>query len=541
MDNIDVYGPCPCGSGAKYKFCCLRKDRGQDHGGTAGFAPPPSFEPTRQDYFADGRRVLVGDLDEGMSLNRKGLDLMARHKFAKAISVFRQSITAAPFVHTAGNNLALCLFATGRIDEAIREQRTANEASPLANPFGQANLANFLYVNGDEAGYERHLAQALAMGMPSADTCYKVGEALARTKRHRDILKLVDGAGYADDANLCLLAGIAAANLGQNARAKESLRKVGRSHPKAEVALDYLGHLNKGTSPATVRGDWPYLLAIEVCPFDLVEAEIKRCKQDWFSRRVAADCAEAMLNEGVGGGDDDDAMILLVAATHPEATELLWALVKGDFGSDALRLRAADCLQRRGGLGSDEELVMQMRGGRNKVALKRSRLNPDFRFADPLPKALEDLYVEAVAEAQRSRPTWERVETNCRRILAEQPAHLPARFNLAVSFFQRDRLQEAEDIFRELVAANPEYLFAQAALLQVLSVDVRIEEAKELVRAVPMPEETHPDAMVAWMVAQAFFQRDVGDAEAALSCLESAYKINPDHPSVKRLMGRLKG
>jgi tetratricopeptide (TPR) repeat protein len=538
MHNTDVYGPCPCGSGAKYKFCCLPKERGQGGGGTTDFASPPSFEPSRKDHLADGRRILVGDLDEGMSLNRKGVEWMARDNFAKAIPIFRRAIRAAPFVHTAGNNLALCLFATGKIEEAIREQLAVNEESPLPNPFGHANLANFFYVNGDEGGYERHLAEALAMEMPSADACCKVCEALARTKRHRDILKLVDGGGFANDANLSLLAGIAAANLGQNARAKESLRKVDRNHPKAEVARTYLGHLNQGTAPATVRGDWPYLRVVDVCPLDLVMTEIEHSKQDWFARRVAVDCAEAMLNESIGW---EDTMTLLSPATHPAATELLWALVKGDFGPDALRIRAAECLQRRGVLGPDQELEMQMRGVRGKVALRNSRLNPDFRFAGPLPEALEALYVETLEEAQRSRPKWEKVEANCRRILEEKPSFLPSRYNLAVSFVQRDRLQEGEAILRELVAANPEYLFARAALLEVLSVDGRIEEAKELVRTAPMLEETHPDAMVAWILAQAVFQRDIGDVEAALACMENAYQINPDHPTVRRLMGTRKG
>ena len=27
MSNSDVYAPCPCGSGKKYKFCCLKKER----------------------------------------------------------------------------------------------------------------------------------------------------------------------------------------------------------------------------------------------------------------------------------------------------------------------------------------------------------------------------------------------------------------------------------------------------------------------------------------------------------------------------------
>lgn len=27
MTSPEAYSPCPCGSGKKYKFCCLQKDR----------------------------------------------------------------------------------------------------------------------------------------------------------------------------------------------------------------------------------------------------------------------------------------------------------------------------------------------------------------------------------------------------------------------------------------------------------------------------------------------------------------------------------
>lgn len=27
MSTTDPYAPCPCGSGKKYKFCCMEKDR----------------------------------------------------------------------------------------------------------------------------------------------------------------------------------------------------------------------------------------------------------------------------------------------------------------------------------------------------------------------------------------------------------------------------------------------------------------------------------------------------------------------------------
>src|SRR5947209_1516454 len=42
--------PCPCGSGKKFKNCCLRKDQQTTAGQQVAFVPPPS-EPAKRHRF----------------------------------------------------------------------------------------------------------------------------------------------------------------------------------------------------------------------------------------------------------------------------------------------------------------------------------------------------------------------------------------------------------------------------------------------------------------------------------------------------------
>ncbi len=531
METIDPYSPCPCGSGKKYRFCCFQKQRERE-----AQSNRPSFwsaSPGGESADEIPGAPLVGDMHAGRLLCDKGLRLMAAGDFEKAIPLFRKSLSEAPFVYTAANNLALCLFITGSLEEALRVQSESRTASPFPNPFGLANLASFHYASGDDACAQRELEEALKAPIPSADACVKLCETLARFKRHQEILETADASGFRDDSSVCFFTGVAAANLGDRQRAQHDLGRVNLGHHKADMTRRYLQHLREGSSPHTVRGDWPYLLPYEVCPFPVIEAELKRDPKAWLARRIVVDICEVVLNDAPD--NPPDGIGSLQFATHPEATELLWTVARGSFGTDSLRVAALQALQERGALDPKQSVEILLDGERREISLMGTRLNPDFRFGNSLPKALDALYAKTVRAGYKKRPDWETIGANYLRITKEAPEYYPARYNYAVSLLHRERVDEAEPILRELVAAQPEYLFAHATLLQILTNSGRKKQADALVKATAVPEETHPDAMAAWLVAQTLYHEAAGHYEEARRCLESAHDISPDNPSVQRL------
>lgn len=202
------------------------------------------------------------------------------------------------------------------------------------------------------------------------------------------------------------------------------------------------------------------------------------------------------------------------------------------LGPDSLRMEAMQELDARGELSSQQEIEIFLNGERRQVAYKGTRLNPDFRFGHPLSEKLDKLYAKAVKAGYKKRPNWESIAETCLRVIKEAPDYYPARYNYAVTLLHRSRKGEAEVVLEGLVKAHPEYLFARATLLQILVGDGRLEEADALFRAGDVPLETHPDAMVAWMVAQALYHEAGGRDEEAFSCIRSAHELSPDSPSV---------
>lgn len=215
--------------------------------------------------------------------------------------------------------------------------------------------------------------------------------------------------------------------------------------------------------------------------------------------------------------------------------ELLWLLVNGTFGPDRLRMWALQELNARGELKRQQTVEVFLHGKRCSTAFHATRLNPDFRFGKPLPEKWERRYAQIVEAGSGARPDWESIAASCFRILREVPDYYPARFNYAISLLNLGRMEDAEPVLRQLVTEQPEYLFARATLLQLFVRDNRMEESDALCHATEMPSETHPAAMVAWMVAQTFYHEKGARDQEAFECIRFAHDLAPESPSVANL------
>jgi len=524
MNNDELYAPCPCGSGRKYKFCCLAKQREAGSG-------RPFLRVVEGGEVVDDEEWVVLDeaeMEAGKRECGKGLKLMGASKFKQAIPWFRKALERTDVVYTPANNLALCLYVTGKLDEAIAVQAKSLTESPLANPFGLANLASFCWLRGDEEAAEDYIEEAMTLPLPSVDTCIKICEVLARFKRHKTILKVVDASAYGGHPAVCFFSGVAAANLGMKARAMDDLRRVSVGYHKAEMAQRYLRNLQEKTAPHTVMGGWPYLFAYEVCPPDLLDAEIKADTDTWNQSRTLVQFTETLLNEGVPNAHG--MLEFLTNVKHPDANALLWAIVKGAFGEDDLRSAAMLLLQKRGEIKPGEPVNMLINGKSTEVHSAGVNLNPAFRFGSPLPPSLDKIYAKAITDGQKSNPNWEKIGRVYDEVMCAEPEFYPARYNYAISLVHRQRYAEAEPILREVFEQHPEYLFAASTLLQLYNMQGRDYEAQAIVDRVQLPSETHPSAMVSWMVAQYMHWQQQGEHAAAQHCLDMVKELEPRHP-----------
>jgi tetratricopeptide (TPR) repeat protein len=530
VKNGDLYKPCPCGSGKKYKFCCYAKQReAATERPTLRVLSGVEDEVYGEEWVAlDEATIEAGKRECG-----KGLKLMGKSQFKQAIPWFRKAMERTSVVYVPANNLALCLYVTGKLDEAIAVQAKSLAESPLANPFGLANLATFCCIRGDEEAAEAYIEEAMDhLPFPSVDTCIKICEVLARFKRHKTILEVVDHSTYANHPDVSFFTGVAAANLRKRARAEADLKRVSVGYHKAEMARRYLRHLQEKSTPHTVMGDWPYLFAAEVCPLELMAGELKADEAGCRQRRIVVQFTEALLNENAV--DPLNKLGFLAYAEHPDANALLWAIVKGSFGPDELRSKALNMLQERGEIKPGELLEMLVDGKCMTVKAVGIKLNPEFCFSDPLPPALEKIYVKAITDGHKRNPNWERIGNAYQQIMRAAPDFYPVRYNYAVTLVHRQRYAEAEPILRELYEKHPDYLFAASTLVQLCMVQGRDDEAKAIIESITLPAETHPAAMVSWAIAQHLYWKNKEDYATAANCLDIVRDIAPDHPILKK-------
>ena len=110
MEKLGRNDPCPCGSGKKYKHCCLLRETGQ--------AQAP-------------HRRTPNDEEQGIALMRQG-------KPDEAVVRLRKALAKTPNHPVAHNNLGIALLMLGRTQEASACYRTALTIAP--DQIGRAHV-----------------------------------------------------------------------------------------------------------------------------------------------------------------------------------------------------------------------------------------------------------------------------------------------------------------------------------------------------------------------------------------------------------------
>ncbi|MFB3905943.1 MAG: tetratricopeptide repeat protein [Acidobacteriota bacterium] len=536
-NNVDVYAPCRCGSGEKYKFCCLQKDRRPQAGRTAG-----TWDDPWQDFGVGGRPVVL-DLEEGERLNAEGMRLLHLQQFAEAERSFRAAIAAAPLVPAVHNNLAVVVFAQGRVDEAIRIQEAILKEVPIENLFGMSNLVQLYLTAGRVADAEAVANDTLRLRPRDSGAQAKQCEVFARLGRHREILDAVERYTGDSDGFVRYFAGMAAANLGLFDRALDYLQHVGRGEILGARAAKYARLIRAGRGPGTIEGNWPYFEPQEIMPRDVFEklvgeaAQGEPAKARLFTNPMVVDMVAAFLNGSRGTDRDKDLIELLGRMNHPRAVDLLKRIAEGTFGCDDLRLSALRTLVQNGVWDGKSPHKIWLRGNWVVVKSQENEITPEAASA-PMPDGLSPLYKAATIAVRNGQ--WKKGERLWREFLAQAPMFHPAYHNLAVALAQLGRKAEAETYLRKAMELDPGYVFAPCTLAVIYLREGRVAEARELLDKVIVPEKVHPGAMATYCTAQTQVAAAEGDSEKAVAWLDIAAKVDPDNSNVKNLRKRLK-
>lgn len=535
MENHpEPYEPCPCGSGKKYKFCCLKSDRAKARSGGndfSGIIPFPRTEP--RDLFSD---------PGGQAKIDKGMRLMMQGHFGLAGTCFQEVIAAFPDNPAGYNNLAMSRFMGGNLEEAIAIQTRVMTSLPIPNAFGMAQMVHFLLLAGEDAAAEEALEGAVEMALLSPFALSRTCQSLTLFSRHETILELISKSHYEPDAALLWYAGIAAANLGQYERSCGYLKQAATRHGFDKRAGQMLQRIGKGAAPYGLSGEWPYLFAVEIVP-QAMTARIGREMEGeeaplLLKSRAVVDMAVAILNEN--GGTSTDAVEIMGRFTHPRATEVLVKIAEGTFGTDDIRMTACRKLIERGAWSKDEPHTIWMKGGWAKMLFQEYISTQQPASSHEIPEKFYPAYEKAL-EAGRSGK-WKSAEKQWRELLAEVPDHPPFHFNLAISLMKQKRNEaEAERHLRTAMELEPEYLFPPAHLAILYASRGEVGKAREILAEMVVPKETPSDALMGYFSAQIQVCIAEKNLPAAVHWLKMGRNIDPEYPAIAMLEKKLKG
>lgn len=193
-----LYMDCPCGSGKKFKFCCLEKVR--------KMLPA---EPDKGDIVtairkemccqAEGKHGNPYDNPEAVHLMFSGVRARNCGKFDEALDLFERARKKNPKVYTAWNNEAQTHWLIGNLELAIETQKKGLKYAAKYDAYGWAQLAEFHYFLTRNTEAHAYCEKALSILPVSVDATAKVCAALALLKRHEDIIAYAQKSGF-DDA-----------------------------------------------------------------------------------------------------------------------------------------------------------------------------------------------------------------------------------------------------------------------------------------------------------------------------------------------------
>jgi protein O-GlcNAc transferase len=252
--------PCPCGSGRKYKLCCLAKPRAHLRGQTPkGSDPGASARDIRETLTAAIALHRAGNLAaaeslylrilrqsprEADALHLLGLIAHQTGRHRDALDLIGRAIGVRDTEYGYHNNLGLVYKALGRLDEAAAAYRRALALNP---DFAEAacNLGVILADQGRYEEAEARYRRALALSPGFAEAACNLGIALAEQGKPDEAADCYRRAleTRPDFAEAHYNLGLARHRLGDAAGAEESCAAAVQHRPAYPEAWYLLGVL----------------------------------------------------------------------------------------------------------------------------------------------------------------------------------------------------------------------------------------------------------------------------------------------------------
>jgi len=287
----DLYSPCPCGSGKKYKFCCYAQDKEfgvKKKVQTSSHASVSTSGPSGFDTHFRGGHNRAEFLDRH---DLAHLSLAEGQKFRK---FFEMNIRFDRDNNIPERKKAIleCLKLAPRTRQILREViGVYNQEHDIdhvlvmcdrlittcksVQPADFAQRAHFRYIRGDDAGADADIAEAMRRAPETELDTTMICFFFALERQHGQIRNLCEKSPFKGRSDVMYYHGVALLNLGETDKAKKILQHVATSSQSrySSPAKKYIQMIEAGGTPRTIFGDWSYFPNDTIFAYDLLPVE----------------------------------------------------------------------------------------------------------------------------------------------------------------------------------------------------------------------------------------------------------------------------
>jgi len=286
----DPYGPCPCGSGKKRKFCCgggvqtVSATRVFTSGlDTKGLDTSSPYGTTKK----ANHRITNSEYDIKMDAKAfVGLSSAEREKICQLLMVsvpndlevftheLLEALEIAPRSRALHSRLALAYYKVADLDSALATCDKLIAGCHKVLPMDFARRATYRYIRGDDAGADADIAEAMRRKPETPFDTIAVCTYLALERKHAKICTVCERSPFRQVVDILYFYSVAYANFGKIEAARHGLRMVAeKQSPHQAKAAEYAQMLGAGKTPQTIFGDWRYLNIDEVLTGDVLFSE----------------------------------------------------------------------------------------------------------------------------------------------------------------------------------------------------------------------------------------------------------------------------
>jgi len=469
--------PCPCGSGKKYKKCCLN-DQKRNFEVIEGGAS--SKKPLEENFFANNMDKAQSDLDNQVfEINCRGHELLDQGNLDEAEKVLADGLQDHEDT-VMRNNLAVTRLLKGELEKSLETlapllnpDNTELEGSPYT--YGVAAQLCALLNRLEESRayldkaiwlYDKTIAK-LKSEVPHEkleglrEYTVQIMRAAAYLEDHRQVLDLFY---HWEDEHArwenYFMAAVASFNLGRYQQAISLWKEVGKYWPAANSFPEVTGLVERGVIP-------PFSLPYHLSSLEKINQQIEGLSRGTVKLEEALQnsifCMMLLSFIFETQEEEDTSLELLeklVANGGKWGEELGKNLIHAYYLPTSLQMSALHGLVLKGVYKEGEPIIANLEGEEQEVTFKKNVVAEE-------PDKQTQIAMKKAKKLQKEGRYQEAIE-HLERVTLENNFYPPAAINLSILLRFEDRLQEAEKYLmmaEEIIPEDPLVLFNLSALM----------------------------------------------------------------------------